>query len=153
MPPFKYIYEKYCQQCMYLAKHYVDKHEAEDVVMEVFIKLWERFDNFETEYKAKAFLMISIKNQCLNILKRRVRTCELIEIEDQSNRWEIISEVISNLHRHIESLPEKQKNVVKLFLEGFTYKEIAIKLGVKEKTVLNQRYLSICYLKNKIKII
>lgn len=151
MPPFAAIYEKYARQCMYLASSFVEKTEAEDVVMESFVKLWERFDNFDTEYKAKAFLMITIKNQCINIVKHKVCTCELIDIEDESNRWVIAAEVISSLHRHIESLPEKQKNVVKLFLDGYTYKEIAVKLGVKEKTVLNQRYLSICVLKGKIK--
>jgi len=151
MPPFAAIYEKYVRQCMYLASSFVERTEAEDVVMEAFVKLWERFGNFDTEYKAKAFLMITIKNQCINIVKRRVSTCELVDIEDESNLMVIDAEVIASLHRHIESLPEKQKNVVKLFLKGLTYKEVAAKLGVKEKTVLNQRYLSICDLKRKIK--
>src|SRR5699024_430621 len=63
----------YNRPLMYFAMQYVKKQEvAEEVVSDVFIKLWENRNRFENLNKLRAFLYISVKNASLN----HVRTAE-----------------------------------------------------------------------------
>ena len=47
--------------------------DAEDVVEEVFIKLWQRHADFKNISEVKGFLYTSVRNSCLNVLRSRKR--------------------------------------------------------------------------------
>src|SRR5438105_8361645 len=53
-----------------------DRHEAEDIVADTFVKLWKLKANFETDNNIKAFLYITARNASLNFLRYEKRLNE-----------------------------------------------------------------------------
>ena len=72
MEQFEDFYVAWYARSKRFACEYVGDEDAEDVVQNVFIHLYERQHLFKTCTNLKAYLFISIKNKCLDILARRV---------------------------------------------------------------------------------
>src|SRR5882724_5737415 len=67
---FSLVFNYFYPQLFHFALHYVkDRAEAEDQASEALYKLWERRENFKTSGNIKAFLFITLRNACLNLLK------------------------------------------------------------------------------------
>lgn len=120
---------------MYMLRNGMD---ADDVTQEVFIRVWENLDKFNIS-KARAWIMRTTHNLCLDYLRRRKTT---IEREIQIDDWfdeeynfrdensdpsiqtdiNIIQPIIKQA---IDDLPEILKSVFVLYeLNGLKYKEI-----------------------------
>ncbi|HWV64832.1 sigma-70 family RNA polymerase sigma factor, partial [Chitinophaga sp.] len=68
------LYEKYYKGLVYFARQIVDHAgEAEDIVQECMVKLFNRRGDFEELSKIKSFLYVSVRNACLNYLKQQDR--------------------------------------------------------------------------------
>lgn len=109
---------------------------SKDIVEDVFVKIWERELVFDNIYKFKAYLYNSIKNSCINELKKR-KTLKNIDQEIFQQTIEdriIITEIESQLIKSINSLPPKRKEVMNLKIQGLTIKEIAEELGISHET-------------------
>jgi RNA polymerase sigma-70 factor (ECF subfamily) len=64
----------YAQLCLFADSFVKDQLVAEDIVSDVFIKLWNKANDFSSLTAIKAFLYISTKNASLNYINQRVRT-------------------------------------------------------------------------------
>jgi len=133
--------------------------EAEDIVAESFIKLWHKHNDFETLTNIKAFLFITTKNSCLNYIKKIERQTSIheqlqregVSFEEDINFAEIEAEMLQQLYTEIERLPRKCKNIFKLiYLEGLKTDEIAQRLEISNKTVLNQKLRAIQLLRSAL---
>lgn len=109
-------------------------HDAEDVVQEVFIRLMNNYDGFESGEHKKAWLIRVTINLCRDINRsRRFKGLEPLEdypcfYGDELKSCEII-EMIRNL-------PENRRNAVYLFyFEGYSINEIAEITGRNAKSV------------------
>lgn len=109
-------------------------HDAEDVVQEVFIRLMNNYDGFESGEHKKAWLIRVTINLCRDINRsRRFKGLEPLEdypcfYGDELKNCEII-EMIRNL-------PENRRNAVYLFyFEGYSINEIAEITGRNAKSV------------------
>ena len=130
-----FFFKKHHQSLCYLATKLVqDRGQAEDIVADCFIKLWERRERFASAEKIKAFLFISCRNNCLNYLrdlKRKTAAQALylkqLEVNSKEVLYEVIdTEIIGLLAREIEELPEKCREVFKLlYIEGKKTDEVA----------------------------
>ena len=144
-----YFFKEHHRSLCYFATKIVnDELQAEDIVADCFIKLWDRRESFETPEKVKAFLYIACRNNCLNYLrdqKRRTAAQELyfqqLDQDSEEFLYEIIdTEIVDILAREIESLPGKCREVFKLiYLEGKNTDEIAGVLGLNVQTVRNHK--------------
>lgn len=137
---------------------------AEEIVQDVFIKLNERRNSYETFTHLKSSLYLSTKNACLNsiekeqVSKRRFEKFieSFNEVEDISLEDVIASEVVHaealrELNREIGLLPEKCREIiVKFFDEGMNASEIAEELGISLSTVNNQKSRGISILKKRL---
>jgi len=115
------------------------REEAEDVVQETFMKLWNKRENL-SEYKSiDAFAMVITKNLCLDSLKSKNRS--EVNVESPFNVPEIVtpyektelSDSVRNVNQIIDDLPEQQKMIIQLRdVEGYSYEEIAdiLKLNI-----------------------
>ena len=122
--------------------------EAEDMVQEVFIKLWDRKDQLDELKNLEAYAMRATKNMCLNFLaKKRIDAREdvyhqlIISKDPYPDRMLEAEQMDDEIHRIIEHLPLKQKMVMKLRgIEGYTIEEIA---AITEDTTNNVK-VAIC---------
>jgi RNA polymerase sigma-70 factor, ECF subfamily len=124
-----------------------DKDIAEDIVQDIFIKLWERRETLVIETSLKAYLIRSTINQSLNYLKKYRNTLERefafgAEIGAESNVTEdtvLFRELSKKAEQAISALPEGCRLVFVLSRhEQLSYREISARLNISVKTVENQ---------------
>ncbi len=140
---FDFLFRLYYQQlCRFAFGFMKDKQLAEESVQEVFLKLWNTAPKTELSQSIKAYLYISTKNSCLNLLeKNRIRLrYEESYSREQNNTYSLTEQerdpIIESLHKEIENLPEKVKPIYILKnSEGLTYKEISEYMEIPVKTV------------------
>ncbi len=118
--------------------------EAEDIVQETLIKVWNRRESWSQIDSIEAFSLKICRNLALDILKRKDRQNLSIEQGDNnepaapSNPQEktIQKDRIQLVRKLIDSLPEKQRSCIQLRdFEGKSYKEVAQALDISEEQV------------------
>jgi RNA polymerase sigma-70 factor (family 1) len=137
---FKVIFQSlYSTMCLYANKYLTNQYESEDVCQEVFVELWHQRDKFENYNQIKAFLYISIKNKCLNIIKHlKVETNyknKILYLETEDDIQVIEVEVINQLNNAIEKLPDQQRMVIFYSMQGMKNEEIADVMQISINTV------------------
>jgi RNA polymerase sigma-70 factor, ECF subfamily len=142
------LFEKYYYRLCDFAFQYVRSVElAEEVVSDVFLKIWENRHTIDIKTNFKAYIFTATRNQALNYLEKEKRDRE--DLDDilpgkSSDNYHPDEELIfQELENHIEvlinKLPPRRKLIFKLSLiEGFTYREIADILSISIHTVQNQ---------------
>lgn len=122
--------------------------DAEDVVQDSFLKLFERRPQFDSVPAIKSFLFTTTKRACLNILKRKKvgfrYILEMLHIsgaKDPISREEVLrADFWHALLEELENLPQERRRIWKMFyLEKMPPEEIARKLNIALKTVYNQK--------------
>ncbi|TAE77610.1 MAG: RNA polymerase sigma-70 factor [Bacteroidetes bacterium] len=124
-----------------------DKDRAEDMVQEVFVKVWEKRHQINIETGIKPYLYMAVKNHCLSALRVEERNVFLADelgddIRVSSNQADLQTNTI-HLKQHIaeaiEKLPPKCALIFKMSrFEEKTYQEIADALELSVKTIENQ---------------
>src|SRR4051812_23274512 len=69
-----YFRQYYASLCFYADRIIKDSEAAEDIVEEIFVKIWNKPRPFESEQHLKAFLYRSVKNACLDFIKTTERS-------------------------------------------------------------------------------
>jgi len=115
-----------------LARRILDEIEAEDIVQDVYIKLWAKRDEIEQYRSIEAFAMVATKNLCLDKLKSKAYQNNKITdwnepIESRSpHRIAELKDDVKIVHQVISTLPEQQKLIVQMRdIEEMDYEEIA----------------------------
>lgn len=154
------VYRMWFADLCYFAFRIIgDYHEAKDITANTLEILMSKHENFETMANVKAFLYITIKNRCFDYLNYLKRT-DLAHKEAQDFRGEtenfvlskmIESEYIRELYEQIELLPNKPKEVMKLFyIEGWNISNIAQKLGMTPEAVSTAKSRGISQLRGLV---
>jgi RNA polymerase sigma-70 factor (family 1) len=157
---FRSVYDKYHRALYYFVRQLVgDADEAEDIVAETFVKLWNLRANFDTENNIKAFLYITARNASLNYLRSQKRLNEnhkeLTYLTGNNNddpvlRHEVPAEtqLLEMIQDTLENLPSKQREVLEMILfEGLTVEEVAVRLNKSPKTVHNLKSIAINFVR------
>jgi len=138
-----------------------DTMEAEDIVQEAFIKAFSKLEQYKAEVTFGAWLKRIVINKCIDVLKsKRQRSIELEEHHlnvvdpDYENEWLVDDEItIDEVKTAIESLPEKYKFVVMLYLvEGYDHQEISEILNISEVASRTQLSRGKQKLQNELKL-
>jgi RNA polymerase sigma-70 factor (ECF subfamily) len=157
---FHALFEKYYRQLTQFAKTIIkDRKEAEDIVTEAFIKIWEKNNHFESFRHLTSFLKLIIKNACFNaIRKTKCRT----DIESQlpeekaftKNEVElkyIEASILQVVYDRINELPTRTREAfILIHLKGLTYAETARLMNVSEHTIRNLTYTALKTLRNSL---
>lgn len=119
-----------------------DVQESEDIVQEVFIRLWSRKEKLKEYRSIEAFAMTMTKNLCLDKLKSKSHsTIQLSAKHDETVEMTPYIEVERNdayerVKILIEQLPEQQRMIIHMRdIEGYEYNEIADIMGISENTI------------------
>lgn len=142
---FNFLFDKYYSRLYYFSNRYLNMtSEAEEVVQDVFLKLWLNKDTLDENLSIQSYLFTIVKNSVLNIIRKRTsrRNYEQNELftatafaADSPIDVEFL-ELSKILQDAIDTLPPKRKEVFLLSrYDELTNKEIADKLGIAVKTV------------------
>lgn len=134
-----------------------DKDAAEDVVQDVFLKLWTKKEDLTIIQSVKSYLYRAIINTSLNYLESNKKVIRL-ETNDSSklsvNAGEELhhKELEIKINTAINKLPPKCKVIFVLSrYEGMKYQQIADHLGISVKTVENQMGKALQMLREQLK--
>ncbi|MEJ2882663.1 RNA polymerase sigma-70 factor [Pedobacter sp. GR22-6] len=155
---FTDFYSSNFRKLILVSDRYVrDIAAAEEIVQDIFLKIWEDKAVLETIKSIKAYLYRSVVNSSINYINRQKSlerhhlhiaeqlSDELIDSEDERNKLIVL------LYQEIEFLPEKCQLVFKLSrLEGLKYRDIAAKLDLSEKTVENHMGNALRILRSRV---
>ena len=133
-----------------------DPMEAEDIVAETFVKLWNLKAKFETDINIKAFIYITARNASLNFLRYRKKQDEnrkafVYVNEEEAFHPDEISvqlQLLEMIQKALDQLPPRQQEIMRMILfEGLTDNEVAQRLNKSPKTVRNLKNIAINYLR------
>lgn len=154
---FSKIYNLFNRPLFYFARKLVPDQDAEDIISICFVKLWDKRADFATLTNVKAFLFIATKNACFNSLRTSQQLSNsqrelhyLLEDSEEVFHHEITTELLQLVHRDIDELAPQRKKILRLFLAGWSERDIAGKLQITAKTVRNQKANAIQILRNKL---
>ena len=113
--------EFYPSMCAIAIRFVSDKDVAQDIVQEVFIKLWEKRTSYEEIPNLKTFLYVSIKNLCFNYLRDKKETIDYTNQEVINREYHfknrLIEEETYRIVSHaIDSLPPQSSKIIKMNL-------------------------------------
>lgn len=141
---FSTLYNLYWEKVYKFAQLYLNSaDDIEDVVQEVFLKLWKNRTDIDEKQPFDGYIFIITRNLIFDQSRKKLnysflRLTVLQSLENEGE--EDLSFEIADLKRHILSLvrqlPEKQQEIFKLSREQhLTNKQIAEKLSISEKAV------------------
>ena len=139
----------------------LDRAEAEDVVQDTMIRVWNKRDEWQQFESVEDYCLIVAKNLAIDRSQKKDAqnvelTPEMAEEADTSGPYDrlVNNERMKIIHRLIDELPEKQRLIMQLRdIEGESYKDIAKVLQLTEEQVkvnlfrarqkVKQRYIEI----------
>lgn len=140
---FTSLYRPLCLYALNITKTY---EEAEDIVQQLFIDIWERICAKDfTVTNLKSYLFTAVKNRSLNYYNKENQQLpledRLYQIPQEDNEAEQIrmAEREARLWDLIDELPQERRNIFLMAKQkGMKYQEIAEELHLSIKTVENQ---------------
>lgn len=157
---FDKIYQIYAKRLYaYSLQFTKSPEESEEIVQEVFVKLWSNRMKIKQNETLRSLLFIMAKHHLINAYRFRinhpvyeeyVNYMDILSTEDAHHKLEY-NEFVLRLRKIIKTLPVTQQKVIHLSrLQQLSNKEIAEKLSLSEQTVKNQLSLGLKSLKEKL---
>ena len=135
-----------------------DDAESKDIVHDVFAQLLASPAIELHEETAAAFLLTSVRNRCLNVIRgrkiqERVQRLYLLDLDTTVIPPDLFREELNALSEGVSLLaPPVCREVVELrFRDGLTFREIALRLGVNETTVYKHLRHALSQLREHLK--
>jgi RNA polymerase sigma-70 factor (ECF subfamily) len=140
---FRRWYEPLCHYACRLTDG--DMDEAEDIVQQAFVKLWESRAKLHVHWSLKAYLYKTVHNACLNRLRsQQVKSKYLDFTAQQPDAMQTMPddtapELRERFQHALDTLPPQCRHIFELSrFEALKYREIADQLGISIKTVETQ---------------
>ena len=161
MVDFEQFYITWYSRAKYFAREYVhSESDAENIIQDVFLHLYERRDLMDAYTNLTAYLFTSIKNRCLDYLRKWVLEQETaqgvqdefdMELRIKYDSLEIFNTQFSD-ETALQKLPERCRNIfIMNKLEGKKQKEIAEELNLSINTVESQMGIAYKKLREELK--
>lgn len=158
---FYNIYERYCKRLYGFVLRFIkQENDAEEIVQEVFVKLWEARNKIDVSSSFDSFLFTISYNTTMSLFRKRIKEKKYLEylnslqqIENAPDAIEEIyfNELDTNVRSLLQHLTPRQKEIFQLSREdGLTHEEIAKKLGISVNTVKKHMTNTLAFLKNNI---
>ncbi|MBE9601392.1 RNA polymerase sigma factor [Pedobacter sp. MC2016-24] len=160
---FDEIFERYSRVLYVYARNMIrDTDEAQDLVQDIFTSLWDHAAKLELRSSLSAYLYSAVRYKFLNLVSRRKVRSDyaeafqaLIDEGDYSTDHYINEkELIALIEKEVVKLPQKMREVFELSRNaGLSHREIALQLGITEKTVKNHVNHALKILRGKFDVL
>jgi len=162
MLAFDSIYKKYSTRIYSFVFGIIkSKVDTQDIVQEVFIKLWDKRETLKEHLSFKSFLFTIAYNTTISLIRKRVKEKDFaamvkskqIPLDIDSGNLQLeYTELKEKLEDTINKLPKRQKEVYTLSRRNdLSYKEIAFKMGISVNTVENHMSKALKFIRSNIK--
>jgi len=158
---YRKLFEKYAPRIYNFSLSYLnDENDAEELVQNVFLKIWEKRTSLDSTQNLKAFIFKIAVNTIYDFIRRKniehafkdYARLNYTANEDYTWHTIIFEEMKQNLDLLVSQLPEQQQKIFQLSKqEGLNSEEIAKKLNLSKRTVENHLYRAISFLKKHFK--
>lgn len=159
---FGEIYNRYWDKLFITALHRLgDETEAEEIVQDIFISIWQRRNILELTHSLATYLSVAVKYRVITKLAGRTKqkqrdariAAESDEGVESTAQWLSEKELRQQIEQCVKNLPEKCRIVFEMSREqNLSNKQIAEELGISEKTVEGHITKAIHTLKNSLNI-
>uniref|UniRef100_UPI0032166AE0 RNA polymerase sigma factor n=1 Tax=uncultured Draconibacterium sp. TaxID=1573823 RepID=UPI0032166AE0 len=128
-----------------------DDNQAEDIIQETFISLWDNKNSLKPDNTIESYVFVILRNKCLNFLKKQKLENDLVDIENlkveelqflyqldlaEKEEKSLEEQLIDSFKEALDELPEKMKVVfTQCKIEGKKQKQVAEELGISIKMV------------------
>lgn len=158
---FKLLFEKYgIRLYQFSLKYLREKEDAEDLLNEVFLKIWENRSSLKTDTSFQSYLFTIAYNNIRQRFLQKSREEKYIQIFAEENLVDSskgedqvdYTQIVQKINKVIDLLPARRKEIFNLsYKEELKNHEIADKLGLSEQFVKNQLSVARKYIISNIK--
>jgi RNA polymerase sigma factor (sigma-70 family) len=156
----KKLFDIYASKMLAVCNRYMTSlMEAEDVLQEGFIKIFNKLPDFKMEGSFDGWVRRIMVNTALDNLRARKKMQFDQSIDDVGYRLNTPEQITSDINANdlmtlVQSLPTGYKTVFNMFaIEGYSHKEIAEQLGITENTSKSQYSRAREYLRKKLELV
>ncbi len=153
-----FFHKYYSPLCIYASRYVKQDAVAEEIVSDVFYKFWQKRQELPVIDSVQAYLYTSTRNHALDYLRKNSSLQEDIDayteqvkatgFGSQDDEDLSLKEFLAQLETRINDLPKQRQLIFRLHkLQGLSCPEIATQLGLSERTVQNQVFRAVQYLK------
>jgi RNA polymerase sigma-70 factor (ECF subfamily) len=137
------LYDRYCRKMLVVCLRYSKTTaEAEDIMQEGFVKVFQGIKNFRQEAKLDTWITRIMVNTALNVHRKKLYLYPMVDVAEihlPEQEVSVSSIHVNELLEMIQALPQGCQIVFNLFaIEGYSHKEIADQLGISEGTSKSQ---------------
>ncbi|GBU08151.1 DNA-directed RNA polymerase sigma-70 factor [Bacteroidales bacterium] len=142
---FVQLFCAYHKSMVLFAGNFLDDQQiAEDIVQNIFLKLWTDRKDLQISGSLKSYLLVAVRNSCLDELRHlKIRQnhrdfCLSHDVlsEYDTENYILYSDLQQQLDKALNQLPNKYREAFEMSRnKGLKYREIANKLQVSERTV------------------
>jgi RNA polymerase sigma-70 factor (ECF subfamily) len=156
---YKEIFLKYYSPLCEYASQYVQDCDAEEIIQDLMLYLWEERESIVIESSLKSYLFTAVKHRSLNAIKKKkfreqVHSILYEKLKDQFEEpdYYLISELSANIEKAVQELPDNYRKTFELSRFGeVPNAQIAKQLAVSVKTVEYRITQSLRILRVKLK--
>lgn len=158
---FDRIYELYAGQLYCYCKRYArSAEEAEEIVQDTLVKLWNIRAEIKQENSLRALLFIISKNKLISAYRARVNhpvykeylSCMGVSSSDMADQGVEYADFADMFRKNLATLPATQRDVITLSrFHDLPNREIAEKLRLSEQTVKNQLSIGLKTMRERMK--
>lgn len=158
---FSFIFTYYYSDLVNFANTFTrDRDAAEEIIQDIFMKLWENRYSLTITSSLKSFLLRSVQNRCIDWIRhldirdryRNVMTMTPLLMENDTDNYLFYSELRAALEQALDLLPEDISAAFRMNrFDGLTYQEIADKQGISLRSVEVRISKTLQMLREKLK--
>jgi RNA polymerase sigma-70 factor, ECF subfamily len=158
---FDAIYERYCNRLYgFVLRYLKNREDAEEIVQEVFLKIWEARQRIDTFSSFDSFIFTIAYNSTITLLRKRVTEQKYLANvrlrQEIASTPDLIDEIQykdldERVHSLINRLTPRQQEIFRLSRdERLTHDQIAQKLNISANTVKNHIVATLAFLKSEL---
>ena len=156
---FKMIYDHYTPELYFkLVKLTRSETHSQELLQEVFLTVWKNRCTIDTTKSFRSYLYCIVINKTFDFFRKVARNKKMLshltaspQVSDDTEPQVIRKEKAGLVHKAIEELPPKRKEVFKLCkLEGKSYEEISQRMGISTSTITDHIVKANVFIRNKL---